>query len=166
MKKSIMTIVSITVFLALSYAQNTPSPEKTKTDNAVVCPVSGEKISVNENTPKTEYNGKTYYFCCQNCAEKFKKEPAKYASQAAAGKIKMCGTSCSCECCKNGKCDCSKGKCECKDCKCHDKGDCDCKNGNMKKHKSHKGKQCANCPDKMKETKKEQTVQAPAKESK
>lgn len=41
----------------------------------VVC-----KMNVDEKkTPyKTDYNGKTYYFCCDACLKKFQKEPQKY----------------------------------------------------------------------------------------
>jgi YHS domain-containing protein len=41
-------------------------------------PVCG--MEVNEKTAKykTEYLGKTYYFCCSICKEKFEKNPNKY----------------------------------------------------------------------------------------
>ncbi|MBI3233894.1 MAG: YHS domain-containing protein [Bacteroidetes bacterium] len=35
-------------------------------------------ILASEAADKTEYNGKTYYFCCPNCKAQFEKEPAKY----------------------------------------------------------------------------------------
>ncbi len=42
-----------------------------------VCPVSGEEID--KDTKITyEYKGKTYRFCCPDCAEEFKKDPEKY----------------------------------------------------------------------------------------
>ncbi len=31
---------------------------------------------------KSEYNGKTYYFCSNGCKTQFDKNPDKYASQA------------------------------------------------------------------------------------
>jgi len=34
-----------------------------------------------ETSPKTEYKGKTYYFCCSTCKEVFKKEPEKYVKE-------------------------------------------------------------------------------------
>lgn len=41
----------------------------------VVC-----NMDVPENTEyKYEYQGKTYYFCCGECLEEFKKNPSKYA---------------------------------------------------------------------------------------
>ena len=41
-------------------------------------PVCG--MEVNEKTAKfkTEHMGKTYYFCCVMCKEKFEKNPHKY----------------------------------------------------------------------------------------
>ena len=39
------------------------------------------KMEVNEKTSKlkSDYNGKTYYFCNPNCKSTFDKSPAKYA---------------------------------------------------------------------------------------
>ena len=34
-----------------------------------------------ETAPKTEYKGKTYYFCCSTCKEVFEKEPEKYVKE-------------------------------------------------------------------------------------
>ncbi|GAB4033151.1 MAG: hypothetical protein Fur0012_12480 [Elusimicrobiota bacterium] len=163
MKKNIIILAALFSFLSMSYAQNNTQPQSTqnqlKTENAVFCPVSGEKVTVAESTPKMEYNGKTYYFCCNNCLEKFKKEPAKYAEKAMM-KGKTCA-SCLCDCCKNGKCDCANDKCDCKDCKCHEKGKCDCKDCNMKKaHKKHKGKACGKCENEKQEIKKEENKPA------
>ncbi len=38
------------------------------------------KMTVDENkaTAKSEYKGKTYYFCALGCKETFEKEPEKY----------------------------------------------------------------------------------------
>jgi YHS domain-containing protein len=33
---------------------------------------------VKEDSPKAEYNGKTYYFCCPHCIEKFEANPAQF----------------------------------------------------------------------------------------
>ena len=43
-------------------------------------PVCG--MEVNEKTAKhrTQYKGKTYYFCSQSCKATFDKSPAKYTS--------------------------------------------------------------------------------------
>jgi YHS domain-containing protein len=39
---------------------------------------------------KTEYEGKTYYFCCAPCKDAFDKEPDKYV-KAEPGKSSCCG---------------------------------------------------------------------------
>ncbi|MEK7449147.1 MAG: YHS domain-containing protein [Planctomycetota bacterium] len=48
----------------------------------VACPVmTTSKFKVKKTTPAIDYQGKTYYFCCGDCLELFKKEPAKYISR-------------------------------------------------------------------------------------
>ncbi len=42
------------------------------------CTVSGEEIVVEETSPRSEYQGKTYYFCCSGCKKRFDADPAKY----------------------------------------------------------------------------------------
>ena len=41
-------------------------------DLACVC------VKVKESTPKTEYQGTTYYFCSQDCLASFRKDPRRY----------------------------------------------------------------------------------------
>lgn len=48
------------------------------TTDLVSCPVTGEKIAKDKAYSKVEYKGKTYYFCCAGCPEKFMKNPEKY----------------------------------------------------------------------------------------
>jgi len=50
-------------------------------DDAVVDPVCGMKIKKSEAKVTCEYNGKTYYFCCAGCKEKFEKDPEKYVKK-------------------------------------------------------------------------------------
>ncbi len=38
-------------------------------------------VTVDATTPKTTYDGKTYYFCSDHCRDKFTKSPEKYAKQ-------------------------------------------------------------------------------------
>lgn len=47
----------------------------------VTCPVSGETIAKGDAVGSMEYEGKTYYFCCAGCQEKFKADPAKYIKE-------------------------------------------------------------------------------------
>jgi Cu+-exporting ATPase len=41
-------------------------------------PVCGMEIEENDAAGKSDYDGKTYYFCCPSCKRIFDKEPAKY----------------------------------------------------------------------------------------
>ena len=36
-------------------------------------------VSVDGATPRCSYDGKTYYFCSDECRTKFEKDPGKYA---------------------------------------------------------------------------------------
>jgi len=47
------------------------------------CPISGDDFVVTASSPKADYNGKTYYFCCPGCDKKFLANPQKYAVPAA-----------------------------------------------------------------------------------
>lgn len=47
------------------------------------CPISGEVFTVTGASPKAEYKGKTYFFCCPGCVEKFKADPEKYVPKGA-----------------------------------------------------------------------------------
>jgi YHS domain-containing protein len=38
-------------------------------------------VQVDSQTPAYVYNGKTYYFCSDDCREEFVKHPSKYASK-------------------------------------------------------------------------------------
>ncbi len=41
-------------------------------------PVCGMEVDEKTAEYKLEHMGKTYYFCCQTCLEKFKENPHKY----------------------------------------------------------------------------------------
>lgn len=43
-----------------------------------ICPTSGEEFTVTSASPKVEYQGRTYYFCCGGCDAKFAQDPQKY----------------------------------------------------------------------------------------
>ena len=42
-------------------------------------PVCGMSVNTNQAVLKTDYQGKTYYFCSAGCKKAFDKEPGKYA---------------------------------------------------------------------------------------
>ena len=47
------------------------------------CPVLGTTMPKNKMIP-VEYQGKTYYMCCEDCVPKFKADPKKYIEHPAA----------------------------------------------------------------------------------
>lgn len=69
----------------------------------VTCQVSGEKFVPTADSPKSEYQGKTYTFCCPGCKKKFDADPAKFAGQPAPAK-----PDCKGDC--GGDCDDKKGE--------------------------------------------------------
>jgi YHS domain-containing protein len=42
------------------------------------CPVCGMPVEITAETPKSSYDGETYYFCSEACKQSFDREPAKY----------------------------------------------------------------------------------------
>lgn len=53
-------------------------PGEAQIGDKTVCPVSGEEFTVSASSPKVEYKGKTVYFCCGGCNEKFNANPEQY----------------------------------------------------------------------------------------
>jgi YHS domain-containing protein len=51
------------------------------TNETVTCPVSGKVMKKSEAKATYEYQGQTYYFCCEGCKEKFIKDPEKYVQK-------------------------------------------------------------------------------------
>jgi len=47
----------------------------------ITCPVSGEVIEDISKANKSEYKGKSYYFCCEGCKAKFDAAPEKFAGK-------------------------------------------------------------------------------------
>ena len=47
-------------------------------DEQVTDPVCGMKIKPSEAAASTDYKGKTYYFCSQDCADSFRDAPDDY----------------------------------------------------------------------------------------
>jgi YHS domain-containing protein len=54
------------------------APGMAKVGDKTTCLVSKETFVVKEDSPKAEYNGKTYYFCCPHCTGKFQANPAQF----------------------------------------------------------------------------------------
>lgn len=42
-------------------------------------PLCDRPVNPMATTPKSDHQGKTYYFCCELCKQLFEREPQKYA---------------------------------------------------------------------------------------
>jgi YHS domain-containing protein len=56
-------------------------PGEAALGDRTTCPVSGEVFTVASDSPKVEFEGKTYFFCCNDCVADFQKDPAKYIAK-------------------------------------------------------------------------------------
>ena len=56
-------------------------PGEATLGDRTTCPVSGEVFTVATDSPKVEFEGKTYFFCCNDCVADFQKDPAKYVAK-------------------------------------------------------------------------------------
>jgi len=74
-------------------------------DETVTCPVSGKVMKKAEAGASAEYQGKTYYFCCEGCKEKFLKDPAAFTKEKVEAVVKYI-----CPMCKGVESD-KPGKC-------------------------------------------------------
>src|SRR5438105_4165282 len=54
-------------------------------DECLVCKKNADlacvDVDVDKDTPSYVYNGKTYYFCSDECRDKFAKNPGKYTEK-------------------------------------------------------------------------------------
>lgn len=55
-----------------------------KVGEEFTCPVDGMRMSVTENTPATEYRGKTDYFCNEADKRAFLQDPERYVKGKSA----------------------------------------------------------------------------------
>lgn len=91
--KSIAVLIAGAILMfsyTFSAADEMPQQDKNATKDSVqteetgnkICPITGEKI---DKKISYEYNGKTYYFCCQACIDEFKEDPEKYIKKMEEG---------------------------------------------------------------------------------
>jgi len=57
-------------------------------------PICGMNVDEKTAKHKSDYNGKTYYFCAQSCKNTFDKNPEKYAKSSSGDKAHSCGCGC------------------------------------------------------------------------
>jgi YHS domain-containing protein len=82
MKKARVLAVLLALSLVLVYSGFTQQAN----EDTVTCPVSGKVMKKSEAKATFEYEGKTYYFCCEGCKEKFAQDPEKYIQKKAETK--------------------------------------------------------------------------------
>ncbi len=54
-------------------------------------PVCGMMVDEKKAKFKSDYNGKTFYFCAPSCKTTFDKDPAKYAGISGKSGVHSCG---------------------------------------------------------------------------
>ena len=59
------------------------APDEAKIGDKTTCLVSKHTFTVSADSPTVEHEGKTYFFCCPGCDEKFMQDPAKYLGSAS-----------------------------------------------------------------------------------
>jgi YHS domain-containing protein len=75
--------LSSVAFVQTNKANSSQTKQTTAKKQEVRCPVTGKVITDTKKAPKLTYQGKTYYFSCQNCLAEFRKNPQKYIQQAS-----------------------------------------------------------------------------------
>lgn len=81
------------------FAQNPEKYIQEQKEQYVTCPVSGEIIRKSDAAGTYEYNGKTYYFCCSGCKEKFVKNPENYVKKDKTSTGYGCAQATGLSCC-------------------------------------------------------------------
>src|SRR5947209_10613510 len=64
-----------------------PSPQPGVTD-----PVCGMTVDPATARASTSYNGRTYYFCCPSCRQRFEADPQRYLGGGPEGMPAAAGT--------------------------------------------------------------------------
>ena len=54
-------------------------------------PICGMMVDEKKAKFKSDYNGKTYYFCAASCKTTFDKNPIKYSSTSGSPGVHSCG---------------------------------------------------------------------------
>jgi len=88
------TLLTTGILLALSLTtafagppQKAKTPKKSTAPTSISCAVvPGDKVDIKKATADkrfADYKGRRYFFCCEGCPAKFKKDPAKYAKASS-----------------------------------------------------------------------------------
>lgn len=80
MNRILLTTAALTLIAGAAFAGPKDKPSAKSPNCAVMQHSVG---TVDATTPRSVYQGKTYYFCCSDCKTAFDKNPAKYARAEA-----------------------------------------------------------------------------------
>lgn len=84
-KLTLRFAASLAICLAGCASNQTASKDGKPCAECLVCEHNADlacvNVEVTADTPRTEYNGKTYYFCSDDCKAAFEKSPQKYATR-------------------------------------------------------------------------------------
>ncbi|MDZ7341614.1 MAG: YHS domain-containing protein [candidate division KSB1 bacterium] len=86
--KTILGLMAIISFIFFVMGSSLAQKDDNKKAETIICPVSGEEVLKSEAAGPYKYKGTEYYFCCNGCLEKFKKDPESYLNKA---KDLVCG---------------------------------------------------------------------------
>ena len=80
-RRFVLHALASSVAAAFVFAAPAVQAQETKQEKVkdVVCGMTIDPAKAKGG--KSEYKGKTYYFCSEDCKKKFDKEPAKYAEK-------------------------------------------------------------------------------------
>jgi len=73
----------LVLFLAFFFVLVLIGTAQEQAEETVVCPVCDHEFKKSEAKVTYEHEGKTYYFCCEGCKEKFVKNPEKFLKKKA-----------------------------------------------------------------------------------
>lgn len=139
-------VLTTTAFVQTAQTKsNQPTTKQTANNKQQVrCPVSGEVLTDLKKAPRHTYQGKTYYFCCNNCRAKFQKEPQKYIQAAANANTSKSAakTDTKSGCCSSDRCSTKDNKSGCCSTKDSNSGCCSTKD-NKQESSCCSGKQPA-----------------------
>jgi YHS domain-containing protein len=107
MNRSVLTLAGLLLFVQLGCDPSDPQPTapaapttsasadgpvagSVQVAECVVC--VGHQITVKPTTPRSDYDGTTYYFCSEGCKTKFLKAPADHVHPSAPKTVQSIGT--------------------------------------------------------------------------
>jgi Cu+-exporting ATPase len=69
-----------------------PNPSQSATGTLAKDPVCGMNVNPATAKHRAKHAGKTYYFCCGHCAQKFQVDPEKYLAEPKSAGLVTLGT--------------------------------------------------------------------------